>query len=153
MIDGVTKKESGEQKDPRKVAIGQRIRELRLALRGNGPKGSMTQREFATFVGMDTDQTISRWEGGETTPSKEVLDTIEEKTGVSPRYILRGEGTPVAAPQVLEDFFGTPAGQRLTFEQRRGLIMLLRDKDIDAFRIEAAVELLFPATARPTPQE
>jgi transcriptional regulator with XRE-family HTH domain len=123
--------------DVDKNAVGARIKDLRLSL-------GMTQREFAAFVGLDTDQTVSRYENGVTAPGAEVLSQIETKTGTSSRYILYGEGDTVAAPQVLIDFFKSPAGERLNGEQRRGLIMLLRDNDVDFYRIQAAVDLLFP---------
>lgn len=126
--------------DVDKDAVGVRIKELRISL-------GMTQREFAAFVGLDTDQTVSRYENGVTAPGAEVLTQIENKTGTSARYILYGEGENVAAPQVLIDFFKSPAGERLNGEQRRGLIMLLRDRDVDGYRIQAAVDLLFPAKA------
>ncbi|HEY0696413.1 MAG TPA: helix-turn-helix transcriptional regulator [Micromonospora sp.] len=118
-------------------ARGQRIRDVRLSL-------GMTQLEFARFVGRGTDQTVSRWELGETTPSAQDLAILENKTGTPVGYILQGEGSSVAAPEVLIEFFKSPAGERLTGEQRRGLIMLLRDQDVDAYRIRAALDLLMP---------
>jgi transcriptional regulator with XRE-family HTH domain len=132
--------------DVDKAAVGLRVKDVRISL-------GMTQLEFARFVGVGTDQTDSRWENGETTPGAEVLSQIESKTGSSARYILYGEGDNVAAPQVLIDFFKSPAGERLSGEQRRGLIMLLRDRDVDGYRIQAAVDLLFPARAvAPSPE-
>lgn len=141
MLVAVAKAKSGAKEisaDDR--ARGQRVLDLRVSL-------GMTQLEFAEFVGVGTDQTISRWERGETSPGAKELATIESKTGTPVRYILSGGEAHVAAPQVLIDFFKSPAGERLSAEQRKGLIMLLRDREVDAYRIQAAVELLFPITA------
>lgn len=138
MLEPVPKGKTGAKEisaDDR--ARGQRILELRVSL-------GMTQLEFARFVGVGTDQTVSRWERGETSPSGKDLASIESKTGTAVRYILHGGDAPLAAPQVLIDFFKSPTGERLTAEQRKGLIMLLRERDVDEFRIRAAVELLFP---------
>lgn len=141
MLVCVNKGRSGAKKiSDEDRARGQRIRDVRLSL-------GMTQLEFARFVGRGTDQTASRWELGETTPNAHDLETIAAKTGVSVRHLLHGTGDEVAAPEVLIEFFNTPAGERLTGEQRRGLIMLLRDRDVDTYRIQAAVDLLFPARA------
>ena len=139
-IAGVAKEKSGQEKID-KAAVGERIRDLRISL-------GMTQLEFAAFVGVGTDQTVSRWESGLTQPAADILTNIENKTGQSPRYILHGGNDNVAAPQVLIDFFKSPSGERLTGEQRRGLILLLRDRDVDEFRIKAAVELLFPVSGK-----
>jgi transcriptional regulator with XRE-family HTH domain len=146
MIVCVNKEKAGSKKKsdltPEDVARGQRIRDVRLSL-------GMTQAEFARFVGRKTDQTVSRWETGVTTPDGPDLETIEAKTSVPVRYLLHGGETDVAAPEVLIEFFRSPAGERLTGEQRRGLIMLLRDREVDAYRIQAAVDLLFPPRHTP----
>lgn len=142
MIGCVDKRESRSKKivSDEDRARGQRIRDVRLSL-------GMTQLEFARFVGRGTDQTCSRWELGETTPSAQDLSNIENKTGTPVGYILKGEGPTLAAPEVLIEFFRSPAGERLSGEQRRGLIMLLRDQDVDAYRIRAALDLLMPPAA------
>lgn len=77
MIVGVDKRESRTKKivTDEDRARGQRVRDVRLSL-------GMTQLEFARFVGRGTDQTCSRWELGETTPSAQDLANIESKTGV-----------------------------------------------------------------------
>jgi transcriptional regulator with XRE-family HTH domain len=146
MIGCDMKEKAGSKKKsditPADRSRGERIRDVRVSL-------GMTQLEFAQFVGRKTDQTVSRWEGGYTVPDATDLETISAKTGVPVRHFLHGGEQDVATPETLIEFFKSPAGERLTGEQRRGLIMLLRERDVDTYRIQAAVDLLFPPkTAR-----
>ncbi len=69
-----------------KVAIGQRIKELREFL-------GLSQKEFADALGIHP-MSVSRYELGRSNPSPSVLRLIEDKFGVNPEWLLEGKGDP-----------------------------------------------------------
>lgn len=72
-----------EDRDPRLVAVGDRIRRARLAL-------SMDQKDLAEIVQV-TEKTVSNWEIGEHSPHRKV-GHLAEALGVSEAYLWQGEG-------------------------------------------------------------
>lgn len=90
-------------------AAGNRIAELR---------GSMTQAEFATRLGVDR-KTVVRWEAGERLPDGASLLALMTEFGADVNYILTGQGNQPETPQgtlpecdriLLDNYHAAPAG-------------------------------------------
>lgn len=64
-----------------RIALGQRIRELRL-------KSGLTQQELAEMIGVESPSYVSKIECGNTSPSYELLARIAKAVGVETKDLF-----------------------------------------------------------------
>ncbi len=74
-----------------KTTLGQRVKEARQA------KG-MDQAKLSARLDIAT-RTLQRWEKGEQVPDSNYLMRIAKHTGVSPHWLLTGEGDMIGRPE------------------------------------------------------
>lgn len=63
-----------------------------------GLRGSKSQKEFAEFLGISTQQTYGNYEKGRT-PKTPILQQISQRCGVNLLWLERGEGEKYTAEQ------------------------------------------------------
>lgn len=86
-----------------KPTIAQRIREARLSKQ-------LDQADLAAKIDIAT-RTVQRWEKGEQVPDSNYLMRIAKTTGVSPRWLLSGEGEMIPDEQYNTKVFTLPTNR------------------------------------------
>ena len=87
------------QKRVERAAIGERLKMLRRAIYGGRGSAQVAgETDLAHRLGTQT-RTLLNWEGGQAMPIETTLRLISI-TGVSPAWLLTGEGRMFSAPPV-----------------------------------------------------